>query len=174
MEDSLVMLDPAAPSAMEWWRVPNLACSAIDTSGSNVIVLATDAQKETRRRVFSPDPQREARRSPASTDVFVRADGLRHVWSSRTREDGQFEVTCGERVVLLPASAQWHTWPMEVGVLFVRVLGGNTEVLLIDWERFELRVLARLASTTQVKVRDLTPERLALCDEHGRVTELDV
>ena len=63
---------------------------------------------------------------------------------------------------------------MEAGLVLLRVFQGDTEVWHADWQGAQPRVVARLSRTSRVRCRDLSPTLLALCDEHGRITELEL
>ena len=63
---------------------------------------------------------------------------------------------------------------MAAGLVLTRVTEGDTEVRLAPWSDGGPFVVARLSRTVEVRCRDLSVDRLALCDEHGRVTELDL
>ena len=54
------------------------------------------------------------------------------------------------------------------------VFDGNAEVFLSEWSTTQARVIARLSRTSRVRCRDLSPTLLGLCDEHGRITELEL
>ena len=108
-------------------------------------------------------------------DCWVRGD---HVipWELKLREDNLIELKLGARKPprTLPSNAPWTTFPMEAGLVLTRVFEGDTEVRLAPWVEGDVMVVARLSGTRQVRCRDLSGDRLALCDEHGRVTELDL
>jgi hypothetical protein len=63
---------------------------------------------------------------------------------------------------------------MDPGVVLTRANEINTEVWLAEWSGAAPRLLARLSRTSRVRCRDLSPTTVALCDEHGRITELEL
>lgn len=175
MESALVFLDPSASGPMEWWRVPNFQCRELDANGSRVIALGTELPlKESWRSVFNAGTERLQVRHGPEVDCWVRGDTV-WPWSLEVREDALIELKIGSRKGLaLPSTWAWSTFSMEAGLVLSRVVEGVTEVRLAPWAEGEPTIVARLAGTTQVKFRDLSADRLALCDEHGRVTELDL
>jgi hypothetical protein len=157
---------------MEWWRVPNLECRELDACGSRVIALGTDlGVKESWRYIFNAGAERMQVRYAPNTSAWARGDSAVS-WELTLRDDGQFELRLGAQRTL--PSGQWSAFPMEAGLVLTRVSGGDTDVWLAEWGGAPPRVLARLSRTSRVRCRDLSPTRLALCDEHGRVTELEV
>lgn len=190
MEESLVLLDPGTPSsgATEWWRVPRFSARAIDAVGSRVIALGSElALNESRRMVFDVAAQKLDRRLDADDDAYLRGAQLL-AWTLKPRLDGRTELTVraltktGSTVKpsVLLSTGTWATLALEEGLVLWRAIEGNTEVRFVGWSDAELRakteprLLARLWGTRRVTVREVERGRLAMLDEHGRVTELSV
>lgn len=175
MENALVFLDPAAEGPMEWWRVPNVEIRQVDASGSRVIALGTElGLRESWRYVFNAGTERLQIRYGPEMDCWARGDTALP-FELRLREDGLMGLKFGTgKGLTLPSSAPWVSFPMDAGLVLVRVIEGDSEVRLAPWSEAEPYVVARLSGTIAVRCRDLAPDRLALCDEHGRVTELDL
>lgn len=175
MESALVLLDPAAAGPMEWWRVPNTECRAIDASGTRVIALATDlGLKESWRYVFNAGTERLQVRYGPDMDCWARGDTALP-WELKLRDDGLMGLKVGAAAaVSLPSTSPWNTFPMDAGLVLTRITEGDTEVRFAPWSEGRPIELARLSRAVVVRCRDFGPDRLALCDEHGRVTELDL
>jgi len=191
MERSLVLLDPATPAAMEWWRVPQFNARDLDAQGRFVSALGTElAQNESRRIVFEVGAQTLERRLDPSDFAWWRSGDL-VTWSFKVRDDARLTLTLkilprsGATTVrerVLDASG-WQQLPMDAGLVLARVVNGSTEVSVVDWSpsliaslasEAPMRLVARLAGTRQVTLRELAHDRLGIADEHGRVTEVEL
>lgn len=184
MEESLVLLDPSTAGPLEWWRVPRFAPRVIDAVGQHVIALGSElALNESRRMIFDVGAQKLERRLDPDDDGFFRGATLL-TWTFKLRMDARVELSVRARTtnpptVVLPA-ARWETLALEAGLVLWRSVGPNTEVNFLGWSEEELRarteprLLARLWGARQVTVRALDATRLALLDEHGRVTEVSL
>jgi len=188
MEESLVLLDPSTAGPMEWWRVPRFAPRVIDAVGPHVIALGNElALNESRRMVFDVGAQKLERRLDPDDDGFFRGSQLL-AWNFKLRPDARGELTVRslsktnttlKPSVVLPA-ARWETLALDAGLVLWRPVEADTEVRFLGWSdeelraRSEPRLLARLWSTRHVTVRALDATRLALLDEHGRVTEVSL
>lgn len=174
MEKSLVFLDPTAAGPMEWWRVPNVDIRAIDANGSRVIALGTDlGLKESWRYVFDAGTERLQVRYAPDNDCWSLA-GTMFPWELKLREDAVLELSILKRKFQLPNVSPWSSFAMDAGLVLWRAIEGDTEVRLVPWTVGDPFVVARLSRTVSVRCRDLSPTLLALCDEHGRVTELEL
>lgn len=185
MESSLVLLDPAAPGPMEWWRVPRFEVRDLDATEARVSALGTDpAQQESWRLLFDVGTQQLVKRYGPQFGVWARGD-THFRWEFRVLEDARLQLMLGtanaaELLKPLP-NAPWRTLALAPGLVLARVVEGNTEVSLVEWPGAmpgsvdgTPRLLARLWGTREVVLRELGPTLLGLCDEHGRVTEIEL
>lgn len=172
MKRALVVLDPAAPTPTEWWRIADLDCEELEAAGSSIVALATDpAVKQTFRLLFSAETSQQVCRVAPSRDAFSRGKEVVS-WELTRTDDGAARLSWTRSSVVLPAG-DWKAVPEEAGLVLVRWAAGVTEVWTVGWNALELRTLARLPGTSRVRCRALSPGRLLVCDEHGRVLELE-
>lgn len=164
MSGDLVFLDPRASGAMEWWRVPSIDCLTLDAAGHQVFAVTGQACV-----MYEPGAQRSSRLAANVRSHLSRGKSVSWVLEA-DRVVRRAGVTTG---VQLPPGVRW-TYPTDAALLAGSQQGQGFEVLSLPWGEAELRGVAVLANTVHVQCRELPGDRLALFDEHGRVTEVDV
>lgn len=172
MEGALVMLDPASPGPMEWWRVPRLVVTEVHALGSVVLATGIEGmQKETWNFAFHAEQQRMMQRltPPVRAWSIDRQNLLQ--WEEQRGDDGQRRLIVPSRSLSINDLSQLT--PCSAGVLIRTPYENFVQLSLQPW-RGEYRTLARFEGFPTLALRELTPQVLAVGDDFGRVTELEL
>ncbi|MBL8913366.1 MAG: hypothetical protein JNM17_21895, partial [Archangium sp.] len=174
MENALVLLDPATPAPMEWWRVSATHVREVELSGNApfVVALAKDiGTNQTFRFVFDVGGQRLERRLGPETEASWVGTALAS-WEVRVAENGVTTLMLVEPKIQLALGPGRRAFlPTKTGLITSRVAGAWCDITHVEWKTGRMRQLARLSRVTQPVLRELT-NGLVVCDEFGRVTEL--